>query len=177
MDTLAQRLARALAGPPKISQASLARACRIAAPSVNDWLSGKTQTMEAANCFAAARHLGVNPEWLATGKGPMRLNQSAPEKLSPPDRGSASQPVGLDAGILHEAVTLLLFDLDHGGMRAARSASDLLARLYLRLAEAGGRLPPDEERDFEDQARARGQQKGIAVGHQQPKQQRRKRKH
>lgn len=72
MQTLQERLKFAMAGPPKVSQASLARACRISPPSVNDWLSGKTKSIEGANLLNAAAHLHVLPLWLATGKGPMR---------------------------------------------------------------------------------------------------------
>lgn len=71
-DSLAHRLKLALAGPPAITQRSLAKACGVSAPSVNDWLSGKTRSMEGTNLLAAARHLHVNPNWLANGTGPMR---------------------------------------------------------------------------------------------------------
>lgn len=72
MTTLQERLKLAMSGPPKITQASLARACGVRAPSVNDWLSGKTKTIEGQNLLAAADFLKVLPMWLATGKGPMR---------------------------------------------------------------------------------------------------------
>ncbi|EIK96083.1 putative phage repressor [Pseudomonas sp. M47T1] len=61
-----------MAGPPKTTQAALARACGIKPPSVNDWLSGKTKTIEGENLLNAAEALKVIPMWLATGKGPMR---------------------------------------------------------------------------------------------------------
>jgi phage repressor protein C with HTH and peptisase S24 domain len=60
-----------MAGPPKVTQAALARACGIRAPSVNDWISGKTKTIEGQNLLIAADYLKVMPMWLATGKGPM----------------------------------------------------------------------------------------------------------
>lgn len=72
MSSLKDRLALAMKGPPKVSQADLARACGIKAPSVSDWISGKTKTLEGANLVNAAVRLGVNPQWLASGKGPMR---------------------------------------------------------------------------------------------------------
>lgn len=72
MRTLQERLKLAMAGPPKISQVALARACGIRAPSVNDWLSGKTKSIEGQNLLLAAEFLRVIPMWLATGKGPMR---------------------------------------------------------------------------------------------------------
>ncbi|UOK36337.1 phage repressor protein [Pseudomonas palleroniana] len=72
MRTLQERLKLAMAGPPKVTQAALARACGIRAPSVNDWISGKTKTIEGENLLIAADYLKVMPMWLATGKGPMR---------------------------------------------------------------------------------------------------------
>lgn len=72
MTALQERLKKAMAGPPRVSQVALARACGIRAPSVNDWLSGKTKTIEGRNLLLAAKFLKVLPMWLATGKGPMR---------------------------------------------------------------------------------------------------------
>ena len=70
--TLSERLKIAMAGPPKVTGVALAKACKIAPPSVSDWLSGKSKSMDATHCHAAARHLGVSSEWLATGLGLMR---------------------------------------------------------------------------------------------------------
>lgn len=71
MNTLKERLALALAGPPKRSQAALARACGVKAPSVSGWLSGETKNLEATNLLAAAKFLGVSADWLANGTGSM----------------------------------------------------------------------------------------------------------
>nr|WP_122302276.1 S24 family peptidase [Pseudomonas amygdali] len=71
-----------MAGPPKISQAALARACGVTAPSVNDWVSGKTKTIEGQNLLLAADFLQVVPLWLATGKGRMRKTDAADEDSS-----------------------------------------------------------------------------------------------
>lgn len=68
MSTFQDRLRQAMAGPPKVSQAALARACGISAPSVNDWLSGKTKNIEGQNLLKAAEFLKVDPKWLATGR-------------------------------------------------------------------------------------------------------------
>lgn len=72
MTTFQERLRLAMAGPPKVTQAALARACGVRAPSVNDWVSGKTKAIEGQNLLIAADFLKVLPMWLATGKGPMR---------------------------------------------------------------------------------------------------------
>lgn len=70
--TLAERVKLALQGPPKKTQKALAAACGISAPSVNDWVTGKTKTIEGANLLKAAAFLGVSPKWLADGVGPMK---------------------------------------------------------------------------------------------------------
>ena len=76
MNTLAERLEKALAGPPPKRPADLARACGVKPPSVSDWLSGKTKKMEGANLLAAAEFLDVNYWWLAAGQGPMRSDEA-----------------------------------------------------------------------------------------------------
>lgn len=57
---------------PKVTGKDLAKACKIKPPSVSDWLSGKTQSIEASNLLAAAKFLNVSPDWLASGVGQMR---------------------------------------------------------------------------------------------------------
>jgi len=70
--TLSERLRQAMEGPPPVTAAALARACKVKPPSVHAWLSGRTKTIEGANLLAAAKLLGVSPDWLASGVGPMR---------------------------------------------------------------------------------------------------------
>lgn len=77
MSTLQERITKLLAGPPKISQAALARACGIRPPSVNDWVSGKTKSIEGENLLRAAAFLKVSPLWLATGRGSMYASSDA----------------------------------------------------------------------------------------------------
>ena len=67
--TLSERLKECLAGPPKRTGKALAEACGVKAPSVSDWLSGETKTIEASNLIAAAEFFGVRPKWLADGVG------------------------------------------------------------------------------------------------------------
>lgn len=138
MRTLQERLKLAMAGPPKVTQAALARACGIRAPSVNDWLSGKTKTIEGQNLLLAAEYLKVLPMWLATGKGQMRkaaakggldegellvvdegeltglLNQlkSAKNKASPKSQAVISRMVGLaERGEIDDRAWTLINDL------------------------------------------------------------------
>ena len=54
-----------------ITQAELARRCKVKAPSVNGWLSGKAKFLRGENLLAAAKALNVSQHWLATGQGEM----------------------------------------------------------------------------------------------------------
>lgn len=77
MKTLAERLKYAMEvlPPKKIKGVELARAVGVKPPSVSDWLSGKSKTMEGENLLRAAKHLNVNPVWLATGNGEITADQ------------------------------------------------------------------------------------------------------
>lgn len=74
MNTFADRLKAAMAGPPRVKQVDLAKACGIKPPSVSDWLNGRSVNIEGKNLLAAAKILNVRPEWLSTGRGPMRTS-------------------------------------------------------------------------------------------------------
>jgi len=74
-------------GPPKVSQAALARACGVKPPSVTDWLSGRTKTLAGPNLLKAARFLGVSPDWLASAKGPMHLKGANPSRYQIAEAG------------------------------------------------------------------------------------------
>lgn len=72
---LKDRLALTLAQPTKAgkkkSQAGLARACGISAPSVNDWCSGKTNSIDGQYLTKAAAYLECSAHWLGCGEGDM----------------------------------------------------------------------------------------------------------
>lgn len=112
MSTLQERLRQIMAGPPKISQAALARACGIKPPSVNDWISGKTKTIEGQNLLLAAEFLGVAPKWLATGRGPVRKSEGLAEgsnveaALQPTRSFSYPEISWVQAGTAREAVEM-----------------------------------------------------------------------
>lgn len=76
MKTLAERLryAMEILPPKKIKGVDLARAVGVKPPSVSDWLSGKSKTMEGENLLRVAKYLNVNPVWLATGKDDVNSN-------------------------------------------------------------------------------------------------------
>lgn len=70
---LSERLKKAMEASGT-SQADLARACGVSAPSVHGWLSGKSKFLRGENLLKAARVLGVSQDWLATGSGSMRAS-------------------------------------------------------------------------------------------------------
>jgi SOS-response transcriptional repressor LexA len=69
MENLSDRLQWAIdhAGIKKID---LAHACGVSRGAVSMWFNGTTKSLEGANLTNAAAATGVNPHWLATGKGP-----------------------------------------------------------------------------------------------------------
>ncbi len=69
MSTLAERLKQLSEGLPRGWQKKLASACHVSAPSVSDWISGKSKNIEYDHAIKAAAFFGVNSEWLRTGKG------------------------------------------------------------------------------------------------------------
>lgn len=122
MRTLQERLKTVMAGPPKVTQAALARACGVRAPSVNDWLSGKTKTIEGENLLLAAEFLKVLPMWLATGKGPMRRSVDAGAQID----GKESNVVEIEAR-----------------RKPQKSKFITIPQLDVSGSMGGGRLPPD----------------------------------
>ena len=85
---LQERLSIVLALPPKQgskkTKAGLARACGITAPSVNDWFSGKSQSIDGKHLTKAAAYLECSAHWLSTGQGQMVELEDKQERLSDP---------------------------------------------------------------------------------------------
>jgi len=53
-----------------LKNAALAKICGVQPPTSFNWASGKTKNIKGAPLLKAAAAFGVNPEWLASGKGP-----------------------------------------------------------------------------------------------------------
>lgn len=83
--TLAERLAEAMAGPPRASSAEIARVCGVKPPSVSDWLSGRSKRMDAENLLKVARHCRVSPDWLCFGLGRKEQTDRWPFPMFPPE--------------------------------------------------------------------------------------------
>lgn len=52
-----------------MKKSELARACKVAPPTVTDWESGAIKTLEAENMLRICDALGIDPWWLVLGKG------------------------------------------------------------------------------------------------------------
>lgn len=90
----AERLSRT----PVLTQGVLAEAAGIKVQSISGLERGTTTALKPANLFPIADKLGVNPRWLATGKGPREpILELSPDEgelivlmrdLEPEDRAS-----------------------------------------------------------------------------------------
>ena len=65
--------------------ADLARSTKLSRATISDWLSGKTQRVQATHLLIVSKALGVNYEWLLTGQGPMH-HDAASSALPPKHR-------------------------------------------------------------------------------------------
>lgn len=89
--TLAGRLNLALQASG-LRQADLARACDVTGPSVCEWFSGRSKSMDGKSLVRAATALNVTPLWLAEGEGPMHpAPNPAPTHPAKPHRSSTTK--------------------------------------------------------------------------------------
>lgn len=59
----------------KLTQDELAKRVGVSRPAVNMWESGKTNALDGRNLVLTAYATNVNPLWLATGEGHMRIDE------------------------------------------------------------------------------------------------------
>lgn len=69
MKTLRERIEEAMRRHPYLTQADVARACKVTTPSVAGWLNGTTKTLKSETARLAARLFRCDQNWLATGVG------------------------------------------------------------------------------------------------------------
>lgn len=69
MSTLAERIAACMQRNPHLKKREIARACKIASPSVSDWVNGKTKTLKANTALLASQLFGCDQNWLSDGIG------------------------------------------------------------------------------------------------------------
>lgn len=68
MSTLQDRVNEALSDSG-MTKTSLWKCCGVSSGTVSGWVNGPTKVIDGDNLVKAARCLGVNPDWLAEGKG------------------------------------------------------------------------------------------------------------
>ncbi|MDP1931936.1 MAG: S24 family peptidase [Gammaproteobacteria bacterium] len=71
MQTWNQRLDQAIKDSSH-NKSSLARAIGVSAPTVTDWTKGEIQKITADNAEKVCKELGINIQWLLSGKGKIR---------------------------------------------------------------------------------------------------------
>lgn len=110
MSTMAQRIRSAM-DDRGVIQADVARACDVAAPSVNNWLSGKTQSLRADTAYKLSKFLKVNQLWLIEGRGPRDISPSDNSNPASDVAHSVTEKTaqkGPDLDAVHDAVCGLL---------------------------------------------------------------------
>ena len=68
METINDRIKRLVEEDPR-SQAEIARALGVTRATVGDWVHARSKFIRPDNIDGIAREYGVDPSWLATGKG------------------------------------------------------------------------------------------------------------
>lgn len=143
MGTLADRLREAMADA-NINQSELARACRVKQPSVHGWLSGRAKFLRGENLLAAARVLGVNDEWLATGRGPKERGDTLSEVGHFHEAYTQGQPVSRSAtapGYIR--IPRLTVEVGAGGGTMVETETDVVEMLEVADWWAQQNLPRD----------------------------------
>lgn len=69
MKSLKERIEEAMRRNPNVSQADIARACKVKSPSVADWLNGKTKSLKPEPARLAAALFGCDQNWIGQGVG------------------------------------------------------------------------------------------------------------
>ena len=139
-------------GPPVMGQAALARACGLSKPTVSNWLGGRTKDLKGPSLLAAAKALKVNPEWLASGKGPMRDESVKVE--------SVSHSMSLDLDTFIRAVKFMQrIAALHGATFDPLRDADLFLTAYAVEAQIGAGSPGNLL-DFGDALRKRMANRG-----------------
>jgi transcriptional regulator with XRE-family HTH domain len=142
MEKWAERIKQRLdAGRARgLTQTGLAKACGVAQPSVSQWFNDNdtkpaTKMILGDNLIAAARYLGVSPEWIVTGHG----------------QSDASQSVGLDLRTLQTAIVSVKEALRRAELELdAYLAAPMIAFAYRERLALPADLPNSELPAFDD---------------------------
>ena len=148
IEEIRQRNLRALL-EEGLSQAEIGRAMNKSAKQVSQWFGkGSARAMSSATARQLETAVGKPRGWLDN------LNDSN----STGNRETESHSQTLDPDILHEAITLIVFDEEAAGAYPPRTYSRRLAELYARVAADGGKLTDPHSDEFENEVHARGSQ-------------------
>lgn len=151
---LKDRLAEVLAGPPRISQATLARAVKVSQPTVNDWLSGKTKTIKGPTLLAVARFLNVSADWLATGRGSrVQAERQHDVKSRVGEVRLSSRNEILDELILATSEKWVRFEEGCGRQFQPVRRLERIMEIAQLIQAHGGILPPEESEQMLARAR------------------------
>lgn len=92
MSTLQDRMREAMRRRPDLSQADLARACKVKTPSVADWLNGKTKSLGPEPARLAAKLFGCDRDWIGQGLGAPQWQDSSGKPPKVGVKASARNP-------------------------------------------------------------------------------------
>lgn len=133
MNSLADRLRLALRISGK-TKTDIWKACGISSGAVTHWFNGSTQEITGTNLTNTASVLGVNAEWLATGKG---LREASNIASAPDSRGFVPLISNVQAGEFSEAIDALSGDYEQVPISITKS------RYTFALAVVGDSMSPD----------------------------------
>jgi phage repressor protein C with HTH and peptisase S24 domain len=121
VSTLEDRIKVVARDLPRGWQKKLSVHCGVSAPSVSDWVSGKTAVLESSHLLKCADFFKVSPTWLATGEGERVMTK-------------ASSPEALDTRRVFFAddIADLLKQIDNGDQLRRAYAAAVLAIVHIR---------------------------------------------
>jgi len=129
METLADRLNRAMKHRKVTKKADLARACGVKSASVADWFNGETKSLGDKAARAAAKFFRCSRDWIGSGVGQPNwedepASQAAEEAVKP----YTTPPRTLPVHELVEQLSQLLEKLDKADRQAAAEDLTSLSR-------------------------------------------------
>ena len=99
-----ERLAKAME-QSGVTVTRLASLMGVSYQAVKQVASGKANAFNASNNVRAAKALGVNPEWLATGDGSMSGDDASREVSAQGDLAQELSPSAIELGRLFDLIT------------------------------------------------------------------------
>lgn len=109
-----------------LSKTDLWKGCGVSSGTVTTWVKGPNQTISGVNLMNAAKVLGVNPDWLATGRGNM---SSAKETSSQLDDESTTIEISNPSH--SKSIKSIKFSLDWIRERVAGANQNQLSIVFI----------------------------------------------